>query len=73
MNAILVSLGFALLHTVIEIIFLRMEATATKTTLTHYAIVCFNGRFGWVPFSHVFSDPQSATSIEKLDYESIQS
>ena len=63
MEAILISLGFALLHTVIEVIFLQMEATATKTTLTHYSIICFNGRFGWVPFSHIFSDPSSATKI----------
>lgn len=73
MEAILVSLGFALLHTVIEVIFLSMEATATKTTLTHYSIICFNGRFGWVPFSHVFSDPKSASSIDQLDYENIES
>jgi hypothetical protein len=50
-EAIIISLSFALLHTIFELIFLNMEAVAAKTTITHYAIICFNGRFGWVPFS----------------------
>jgi hypothetical protein len=50
-EAILISLSFAIFHTIFEFLFLNTEAIACKTTITHYAIICFNGRFGWVPFS----------------------
>lgn len=38
-------------HAIIEIMFVNLEAEACKTTLLHYFIICFNARFGWVPFS----------------------
>ena len=52
---ILVSLISAIVHGVIELIFLQLEAISCKTTLMHYSIICFNARFGWVPFAHKFS------------------
>jgi hypothetical protein len=47
---ILISLSFALLHAILEIIFLRIESTTYFLSFSHYSIICFNGRFGWVPF-----------------------
>ena len=54
-EVILISLGFALAHTIFEIIFVKLEAVACKTSLMHYSIICFNGRFGWVPFTNKFN------------------
>jgi len=53
------SILFAALHTIIEGIFLRLEAIACKTSMTHYAIICFNGRFGWIPFTNKFTATQN--------------
>jgi len=49
-----ISLMFALLHTIIEGVYLKLEAIACKTSMTHYTLVCFNGRFGWIPFTNKF-------------------
>lgn len=50
-TAIIVSIILALSHALLEILFLYMEAQATKTSFINYCIVCFNGRFGWVPYN----------------------
>jgi hypothetical protein len=55
MNAIFASLICALLHAVFEMIFVYLEAVSCKTTIIHYFIVCFNARFGWIPFVNFFS------------------
>jgi hypothetical protein len=49
------SLGCALVHAFFEIIFVYLEAISCKTTVIHYMIVCFNARFGWIPFVNFFS------------------
>lgn len=54
MNAILLSLMFAVVHVLIELQFLALDSKACKTTKMHYIIICLNGRFGWVPFTHKF-------------------
>lgn len=49
------SLGISILlsfsHAILEVMFIYMEAQASKTSFINYAIVCFNGRFGWVPYN----------------------
>ena len=50
LNSILVSISLSIAHVILEIIQLYFEALACKTSLTKYCVVCFNGRFGWVPF-----------------------
>jgi hypothetical protein len=55
MTVILASLICALLHAVFEMIFVSLEAVSCKTTVIHYFIVCFNARFGWIPFVNFFS------------------
>lgn len=49
--AIVASLFLALSHAILEFMFLYMEAQASKTSFVNYCIVCFNGRFGWVPYN----------------------
>jgi hypothetical protein len=66
-NGIMASLFTALIHFIIEIIYLNLEAKACKTTLTQYAIVCFNGRFGWVPFTNNFSASNKDNSFIKVN------
>jgi hypothetical protein len=64
MEAILISLSCAVIHAIFEVIFLHLEAVSCKTTKIHYTIVCFNARFGWIPFIHYFS------SVSGFDDES---
>ena len=51
----MISLACAVVHAVFEVLFLHLEAKSCKTTKIHYTIVCFNARFGWIPFIHYFS------------------
>lgn len=64
-EAILVSLACAVIHAIFEMIFLHLEAVSCKTTKIHYTIVCFNARFGWIPFIHYFSSVSGADEKEK--------
>lgn len=76
-NGIIASLFTALFHTIVEMIYLRVEAKACKTTLTQYTIVCFNGRFGWVPYANNFVASQDTrrkiSSTDVLSYDNIHS
>lgn len=78
MAAILASLGCALVHAFFEMIFVYLEAVSCKTTVIHYMIVCFNARFGWIPFVNFFSslagfDEKTSSSPENLNYEAMKS
>lgn len=55
-ETIIVSLSLAVLHVLLECFFLKMEADATKTNFLHYCIICFNGRYGWVPFTDYMAE-----------------
>lgn len=61
----MISVSLAVLHAVIETLFIYLEKVANKTTFMHYTIICFNGRFGWVPFTNHFST--SALSVGTID------
>ena len=65
MEAILVSLACAVIHAIFEFMFLHLEAVSCKTTKIHYTIVCFNARFGWIPFSHYFSSVSGSDDKEE--------
>ena len=73
MSVIVGSLMCALFHAVIEGIFVSLEAQACKTTFTHYCIVCFNARFGWIPFQNLFSSVGGTSADSNIDYENIRS
>ena len=51
MVAISISIMLAFAHAILESLFLYMEAQASKTSFLNYCIICFNGRFGWVPYN----------------------
>ena len=44
------SIAFGLVHGLFELTFLILESYATKTSFLNYCIVCFNGRYEWVPY-----------------------
>jgi len=75
--AIASSLACALIHAFFEMIFVYLEAVSCKTTVMHYFIVCFNARFGWIPFIHYFSSlagyDDKAKGKEDLNYENMKS
>lgn len=78
MSAIIFSLSSAIVHAFFEMIFVYLEAVSCKTTVVHYFIVCFNARFGWIPFVNFFSslagfDEDSAGNQENLNYEGMKS
>ena len=77
---ITMSLTAAMVHAYVEVLFINLEAKACKTSLLHYFIICFNARFGWVPFADRFSNNTNYKKIEEdngtdgqdginLDYE----
>lgn len=78
LEVIISSLGCALLHAIFELIFVYLEAISCKTTVIHYFIVCFNARFGWIPFVNFFTslagfDENANKSTENLNYEGMTS
>ena len=50
-SSLMVSIVLSLAHTILEGLFIWMESRATKTSFMNYTIICFNGRFGWVPYN----------------------
>jgi hypothetical protein len=50
-SAMAISVALSTTHAIIEAFFLYMEAQASRTSFLNYCIICFNGRFGWVPFN----------------------
>lgn len=75
-DAIVASLICAVLHAFFELIFVKLEAYACQTSITHYMIICFNARFGWIPFSNYFSSLagfQFDSNDVYLNYEGMKS
>jgi hypothetical protein len=59
LKPLIISIGFSLIHAFCELLVMAIESKAFKTNMQHYAIICFNGRFGWVPFSNILMDTSS--------------
>lgn len=74
-SSICLSLLFAIIHIIIELEFLALDSKACMTTRLHYIIICMNGRFGWVPFTHKFQSTYICCREEQvlLDYDDIKS
>ena len=51
MTSIQLSVALAVAHILLEFVQLSYEAKACMTNVSNYAIACFNGKFGWVPFA----------------------
>ena len=74
LEAIGVSILLAVAHAGIELIFIFLEKKANKTDFMHYTIICFNGRFGWVPFTNHFAKNDVDEEQEKyFNYDDISS
>ena len=43
---------FAIFHGALEFVILISEKDSQRTNIFHYLIICFNGRFGWVPYTN---------------------
>lgn len=73
---IITSLFLALSHAILEFMFLYMEAQASKTSFVNYCIVCFNGRFGWVPYNDYLiktsQQMQEKSQDQKSDEKTVQ-
>ena len=52
-DAIAISIILGLLHCLAEILFIYQEKYANRTTVMHYTLICFNGKFGFVPFTGI--------------------
>jgi hypothetical protein len=54
LEVLMFSISMSLSHALIEFTVLNTEKHAIKTEFLHYYMSCLNGRFGWVPFEHIF-------------------
>ena len=53
---------------------INSEKNSAKTSLMHYIMICFNGRFGWVPYTNIFSmKHRERKNITVLDYDNLRS
>eukprot|EP01083_Nonionella_stella_P060839 158657_1 len=69
-EAIMWSVGFAVLHLIFEAAIISLDSAASKMKFIHYAIVCLGARLDWIPFSHLFSKKarQIQAVIDCKDY-----
>ena len=72
-EAIAISILFAVLHASIEFMFINLEKNANLTSMLHYLIICFNGRFGYVPFIQFFAANSDTQDELQLNYDDISS
>jgi hypothetical protein len=53
----LISIIFAFVHGLLEVLILYIESKQYKLSLAKYFIICFNGRLGWVPMLDKMKNP----------------
>ena len=53
--------------------FIKIEADASKNSFINYCIVCFNGRFGWLPYIEHLNELKNESGVEliELDFDDI--
>lgn len=83
LTAIVISLALSVSHGILEVIFLQLEANATRTSFLQYCMVCYNGRFNWIPYLDFIVDfyqrrklgqndsEYDSAKLTPLDYEDI--
>jgi hypothetical protein len=54
-SAIILSICLGVLHLLIESLLIYQEKMANKTSFLHYILISFNGKFGYVPFTGIFT------------------
>lgn len=76
LEAIAISILLAVIHIILELGYLAIEANATKTSFLNYCIACFNGRFNWVPYIDYLVKSEKSKEAEQelieLDFENIK-
>ena len=71
-DQIILSIVLAAVHALFEFTFLAIEAQASKTSFFNYCIICFNGRFNWVPYTDYLAEGIAGSIRQKtIDYSSI--
>lgn len=73
-ESIVVSLVMSIVHLLLEGLYLKVEADASKTGFLNYCIECFNGRFNWVPYIEFIKAAQDQGNDEYiyLDFANIE-
>lgn len=56
LGTIKLSITFAVIHGVLEVLTIWIEAKVFKQPFFEYFVICFNGRLGWVPLLNKFQD-----------------
>jgi len=61
------SLGFLILHVILELIFILLGAKASESGFIFYFFTCYSGRLNWVPFIHKLSAISGKNECIKFD------
>lgn len=70
LQVIVISILLAVVHGMIEAIFIVMEKEANKTSTMNYLMICFNGRFGFIPFVECLNKKNNSSEYnDVLDYD----
>ena len=70
LKVIVISILLAVVHGLIEAIFIVMEKVANKTSTMNYLMICFNGRFGFIPFVECLDKKKNLSEkSDVLDYD----
>jgi hypothetical protein len=70
-SGLIFSIICAFIHGIFEIIIIYLESNGCKTSVIHYATICLNGRFNWVPFIEKFSRKGMSRKMDIIDYDDI--
>ena len=69
MNTIQWSIIFAVVHALMELLILWIEAKVFETPFFEYFVICLNGRLGWVPKLNKFG--ATSTLNKDVNFEKI--
>ena len=50
---LILSIGSAVLNTIVQLLRLKLESRAVKEAFIQYSLNCITARFGWIPFKHL--------------------
>ena len=68
------SIGFAILHTIMEATILYLDSKACYLSLEEYIVICLNARLSWIPFANILRDfDNKCYEYTILDFEQITS
>ena len=67
-GAIATSLMMASIHCALELVYIGVQAQGNRTSFINYAIVCFNGRFGFVPYVEDMVTAANKTATPKMSF-----